>query len=153
MKAAVSTKEEDLKRADQNKKLLRIAVEEIWNKGNFQLLNDFISNDFVIHFSKPGDELQGAENIKQFYINLRDAFPDIKFTIVNQIAEDDKVVTHWSASGTHKGEFKGIPATGNKVNFTAIDIDRIVDGKAVECWTNVDELSLMQQLGVIPLNG
>jgi steroid delta-isomerase-like uncharacterized protein len=135
---------------EQNKELLQNAVEEIWNKGNFQLLNDYVTSDFVIHSSRPGEELRGTENVKEFYTKLREAFPDIRFKIVEQIAEGDKVVTHWSATGTHKGEFKGIPATGNKVTFTAMDIDRFVNGKDAECWTNVDELSLMQQLGVIP---
>ena len=59
-------------------------------------------------------------------------------------------MTHWTASGTHKGEFKGIQPTGKKFTVTAIDIDRIVDGKVKECWTNMDELGLLQQLGVIP---
>jgi steroid delta-isomerase-like uncharacterized protein len=135
---------------EQNKKLLKNAVEEIWNKGNFDLLGDLITDDFVIHFPRPGEELRGPKNVKQFYSDMRQAFPDIHFTIKEQVAEGNKVVTHWSASGTHKGEFKGIPATGNKVNFTAMDIDKIENGKVVECWTNVDELGLMQQLGVIP---
>lgn len=150
MKTTDYMKEEALSTTEQNKKLLRIAVEEIWNKGNFQLLNDFVTDDFVVYFSRPGEELRGPDNVRQFYTNLREAFPDIKFKILTQVAEGDKVVTHWSATGTHKGVFRGIPATGNRVNFSAMDIDRITDGKAVECWTNVDELSLMQQLGVIP---
>lgn len=150
MNSANSTMEKKISTAEQNKKLLQNAVEEIWNKGNFQLMNDYVSGDFVIHFPRPGEELRGMEEVKEFYKKLREAFPDIRFTIVEQIAEGDKVVTHWSATGTHKAEFKGIPATGKKVTFTAMDIDRIINGKATECWTNVDELSLMQQLGVIP---
>lgn len=134
----------------KNKELLRNAVEEIWNKGNFQMLNDFVSDDFVIHFPGEGEEIRGPENVKQFYTALREAFPDIHFTILDQVAEGDKVVTHWSATGTHKGNFKGIPATGNKVTLTAMDIDKISNGKFVECWSNIDELGLMQQLGVIP---
>lgn len=134
----------------QNKELLRKAVEEIWNRGNFEKLKEMISEDFVIHFPRPGEEVRGQENVKQFYTELRHAFPDIRFTIVDLLAEGDKVVTHWSASGTHKGEFKGIPATGKYVTFTAMDIDKIADGKFVECWTNVDELGLMHQLQAIP---
>jgi steroid delta-isomerase-like uncharacterized protein len=145
-----AVKEKGISAIEKNKELLRKAVEEVWNKGNFDNMKEMISDDFVIHFSRPGEELRGPENVKQFYSSLRGAFPDLHFKILNQVAEEDKVVTHWTASGTHQGEFKGIPATGNKVTFTAMDIDRIVDGKAVECWSNVDELSLMQQLGVIP---
>lgn len=135
---------------EQNKELLRRAVEEIWNKGNFEKLNELVSEDFVIHFPRPGEEIRGPENVKEFYTELRDAFPDLTFTIIDLLAEEEKVVTHWSATGTHKGEFRGIPATGKKVTFTAMDIDKISNGKFVECWTNVDELGLMQQLGVVP---
>jgi steroid delta-isomerase-like uncharacterized protein len=145
-----AVQEKGISAIEKNKELLRKAVEEVWNKGNFDNMKEMVSDDFVIHFSRPGEELRGPENVKQFYSSLREAFPDLHFEILNQVAEEDKVVTHWTASGTHQGEFKGIPATGNKVTFTAMDIDRIVDGKAVECWSNVDELSLMQQLGVIP---
>jgi len=133
---------------EQNKELLRKAVEEVWNKGNFDNMKEMVSDNFVIHF--PREEIRGVENIKGFYTELRKAFPDISFTIVDQVAEENKVVTHWTATGTHKGEFKGIPPTGQKVKISAIDIDRISDGKFVECWSNMDELGLMQQLGVIP---
>lgn len=133
---------------EQNKELLRKAVEEVWNNGNFDNMEKMVSDDFVIHF--PREELRGIENIKTFYTELRKAFPDIRFTIVDQIAEENKVVTHWTATGTHKSKFKGIPATGQKVKISAIDIDKISDGKFVECWSNMDELGLMQQLGVIP---
>jgi steroid delta-isomerase-like uncharacterized protein len=150
MKTTTGVKEQGTSGTEQNKKLLQSAVEEVWNKGNFRVLNDYLSEDFVIHFSRPGEEIRGPENVKEFYTNLRQAFPDIHFKIIDQVAENDKVVTHWSATGTHKGQFKGIPATGNKISFTAMDIDKILDGKFTECWTNMDELSLMQQLGVIP---
>jgi steroid delta-isomerase-like uncharacterized protein len=132
---------------EQNKVLLRKAVEDIWNKGNFDNIREMASEDFVIHF--PREEIRGLESIKEFYTELRNAFPDIRFTIIDQVAEEDKVVTHWTAAGTHKGELKGIPPTGKKVKFSAIDIDRISHGKFVECWSNMDELGLMQQLGVI----
>jgi steroid delta-isomerase-like uncharacterized protein len=115
MKAEVSVMEKGISTAEQNKKLLQSAVEEIWNKGNFYLMDDFVTSDFVIHFSRHGEELRGQESVKEFYTKLREAFPDIQFTIVDQIAEGDKVVTHWSATGTRKGEFKGIPRPGIKL--------------------------------------
>lgn len=144
-------KEKGTSAIEQNKELIRNAVDQIWNKGNYDMLKEMVTDDFVIHFPRPGEEIRGPENVKHFYADLRNAFPDIHFTIVAQVAEDNKIVTHWSATGTHNGEFKGIPATGKKVNFSAIDIDKIVNGKFTECWTNVDELGLMQQLGVIPV--
>lgn len=137
--------------AEQNKNLVRRAVEEIWNRGNYDNMEEFVSHDFVAHSSALNEETHGHEGAKQFFIQLRKAFPDIHFTIEDQIAEEDRVVTHWTAQGTHKGEFNGIPPTGKQVRVTAIDIDRIVNGKVVECWTNMDELGLLQQLGVIPV--
>ena len=149
MKDATTTSQPGVS-TEQIKELIRKAVEEIWNNGNFDRLKDLVSEDFVIHFPREGEEIRGPENVKQFYTELRKAFPDLHFTIIDLIAEKNKVVTHWAATGTHKAEFKGIPATGKKVAFKAVDIDRVVNGKFVECWTNVDELSLLQQIGAIP---
>jgi steroid delta-isomerase-like uncharacterized protein len=81
---------------------------------------------------------------------LRDAFPDVHITIEDQVAEGDRVVTRWTARGTHTGAFQGIPPTGKRGSMTGIDINRFADGKVVECWTNADDLGLLQQLGVIP---
>jgi len=134
--------------SEQNKNLIRRAVDEIWNRRNFAILGELVSSDFVVHVT--GEEIHGREGVKQFYTMLHRAFPDIHFTIEDQIAEGDKVVTHWSAQGTHLGEFNGIPATGKQFKVTGIDIDRIVDGKSVERWTNMDELGLLQQLGIVP---
>jgi len=132
---------------EQNKELIRRAVEEIWNGGDYSSLDQFVSRDFVVHLS-PDERVNGLEGVEQFYTEFRKAFPDLHFRIQDQIAEGDRVVTSWIAQGTHQGEFKGIPPTGNFVTVTAVDIDKIVDGKAVECWTKIDELGLLKQLGV-----
>jgi steroid delta-isomerase-like uncharacterized protein len=137
--------------AERNKDLVRRAVKEIWNDGNYGDLDEFITPDFTIHATAPEEQIRGIEGVKQFYTELRKAFPDIHFTIDAQIAEADKVVTQWTARGTHKGVFRGIPATGRKFTITSIDIDRFVDGKVVECWPSMDELGLLRQLGVIPV--
>ena len=138
--------------AERNKDLVRRAVKEIWNDGNYDDLEEFITRDFTIHFADPGEQIRGIEGVKQFYVELRQAFPDIHFTIDSQIAEADKVVTQWTARGTHKGVFRGIQPTGRKFSMTSIDIDRFVDGKVVECWPSMDELGLLRQLGVVPGN-
>ena len=150
-KEVTSSKKERNALAEQNKTLVRRAVEEIWNQGNYDKVEEFVSHDFVVHAATPDKEVHGPEGATQFFIQLRKAFPDIHFTIEDQIAEEDRVVTHWTAHGTHKGEFNGIPPTGKQVRVSAIDIDRVVNGKVVECWTNMDELGLLQQLGAIPV--
>jgi steroid delta-isomerase-like uncharacterized protein len=139
--------------AQQNAMLLRRAVEEIWNGGNYAVVDELIAGDYLGHASTSADETHGREGYKRFIASLRDAFPDIRFTIEDQIAAGDKVVTRWSARATHTGEFRGIPPTGKQGRVTGITIDRVADGKVVECWTNADDLGLLQQLGVLPAPG
>jgi steroid delta-isomerase-like uncharacterized protein len=135
--------------AERNKALVQRAVKEIWNDGNYDDLEEFITRDFTIHFTEPGAKITGIDGVKLFYTELREAFPDIHFTIDSQIAEGDKVVTQWTARGTHNGVFRGMPPTGRKFSMTSIDIDRLVDGKVVECWPSMDELGLLRQLGIV----
>lgn len=135
--------------SNQNKDLVRRGVELVWNGENVSAVNEIVSGDFVVHASRPGNEIHGPDGTRQHFTTLRNAFPDLKFTIEDHIAEGDRVVTRWVARGTHKGEFQGIPPTGKQVTLSGIDIDRIAGGKIVECWMNLDELGLLQQLGVI----
>lgn len=135
---------------DQNKQLDRRAIEEVWNRGNYDVVDELVADDFVGHSATPDQEIHGPEGVKQFYMALRMAFPDIHFTIEDQIAEGDKVVTRWRAQATHLGEFQGIPPTGNQGMITGITIDRIAGDKLVECWTEIDELGLLRHLGVMP---
>lgn len=139
--------------SDQNTALVERAIAEVWNQGNFSNLDELVANDIVVHTSTPGDEIRGAAGIRQFYTMLRDAFPDIHFTVEDQIAAGDRVVTRWTASGTHRGEFMGVAPTGRRVRVSGVDIDRIVGGKVVECWPITDYLHLLQQLGAVPEPG
>ena len=138
--------------SDTNKTVSRRFLEEVWNKGNLAVLNEIIANDHVN--SGPGTLPglpTGPEGSKQLVTVYLNAFPDVHFTIDEQIAEGDKVVTRWTAHGTHKGELVGIPATGKSSTVTGINVDRIVNGKIVESWGIFDQFGMMQQLGVIPM--
>lgn len=135
--------------AAENKNLVLRAIDEIWNNGNYDNLEEFVAKDFVIHSSNPAEVVRGVQGAKQFFTELRKSFPDIHFTVDHQVAEEDRVVTQWTARGTHKGDYKGIPGSGKKVVIKSIDVDRIANGKVVECWSSVDELGLLQQLGAI----
>lgn len=134
--------------SEQNKIVIRRAFEEVYNQGKLDVVDDLVSGDFVAHTSS--EDIHGPAGMKQFVASLRDAFPDLQVTIDDQVADGDKVVTRWTARGNHTGTFRGIPPTGRQGTMTGIDIDRIVGGKAVECWTTANELGLLQQLGVIP---
>jgi len=112
-------------------------------------LEEFLAPDFVSHSTPPG-LAPGIEGVKQMVSIFQNAFPDMDAAIEDVVAEGDKVVVRFSATGTHQGEFFGIPPTGKRIRSTGINIFRIANGKIVEHWNNADDLGLMQQLGVIP---
>jgi steroid delta-isomerase-like uncharacterized protein len=137
--------------SEQNRALVRRTVEEVYNQGNLAVVDELVTSDFVIH--SPSGDIHGPAGAKQYVAALRGAFPDLHIAIEDQIAEGDRVVTRWRAHGTHTGAFQGMPPTGKQASVTGIDVDRIAAGKVVECWTNVDELGLLRQLGAIATPG
>jgi predicted ester cyclase len=133
--------------SDQNKQLMHRAVDEIWNQERYELLPKFVASDFVIH--TPHGDVHGRAGAAQYFTMLHQAFPDIHFTIEDQVADGDRVVTRWTATGTHQGAFQGIAPTNRRIKMTGTDIDRIASGMVIECWTTTDDLGLLQQLGAI----
>lgn len=134
---------------EANSALVKKFYAEVVNKGNVDLLDEILAENFIEHETMPGQE-PGREGVKQFFETFRTAFPDLKFDVERLIAKDDNVVAYLTISGTNKGEFMGMPATGKKINMKAIDIIRIKDGKVVEHWGVTDNLAMMQQLGAVP---
>ena len=132
------------------KDLVSRSIQDVWNEGNFDVIEDYVSSDFVVHGSIASGDTLGPDGIREYFATLRRAFPDLHFTIESQIAEDDLVVTHWEASGTNTGEFQGMPPTGKQCQIAGHDIDRIANGKIVECWSLFDELGLFIELGIVP---
>ena len=134
---------------DVNKASVRRFYDEVFNKKNRAAIDEFIDPNHVDHAAPPGTPggLEGAKQTLTMYLT---AFPDLYFTVEDIIAEGDKVVTRLTARGTQQGEFMGIPPTGKKATVKAIDINRIVGGKSIEHWLEMDTLGLMQQLGVVP---
>ena len=94
-----------------------------------------------------------AEEFKRDVTEIRRAFPDYAGTNVEQIAEGEKVANRFVFLGTHLGEFEGISPTGKRVEFIGHSIDRVVEGKIVESWVEMDMLGVMQQLGAVPEPG
>jgi steroid delta-isomerase-like uncharacterized protein len=138
--------------SETNKIVSRRFFEEVFGKGKLNVLDEIIAKDYVN--SGPGTLPglpTGPEGAKQLVTVYRNAFPDVRFTIDEQIAEGDKVVTRWTADGTHQGELVGIPATGKTSTVTGITVDRFVNGKIAESWGIFDQFGMMQQLGVIPM--
>ena len=140
--------------AEENKALARRFMDEVYNKGNVDFIDEVVASNLVVHDpTSPEGMSSGVASAKQFVEVYRKAFPDIQLTVEDLIAEGDKVVTRWTARGTHRGELMGIPASGNRVEVTGISIDRIEGGQFVESWSNYDALGTMQQIGAIPEPG
>ena len=127
-------------RLEKNKAIVRGYLYEVVNKGNLAAVDTYFSADAVFNSRPAKAQLALTQAVRQ-------AFPDFRLTIEDQIAEGDKVVTRVTFSGTHSGEFGGIAATGKQVKYSGIAIDRIVDGKVVEMWHVAETLSLFQQIG------
>ena len=138
---------------EQNKAIVRQMVEEIFNRGNMSRADEFLAADFVEREELPPGMPPGREGVKLMTTMFRSAFPDFKATIDDLIAEGDKVAIRMTWSGTHKGEFMGIPPTGKSVSFGVFDVIRIAGGKFVEHWGLMDSMAMMQQLGAMPAPG
>jgi predicted ester cyclase len=139
---------------ESNKAVARRFLEEVFGQGKMSVADEIVAPDHVDRGPGVLPGLPpGPEGSKMVVTVYRNAFPDIQFTIDEQIAEGDKVVTRWTGYGTHKGELAGIPPTGKSATVTGIGIDRIVNGKIVESWGTFDQFGMLQQLGVIPKPG
>jgi steroid delta-isomerase-like uncharacterized protein len=138
--------------SEENKALVRREIEELFNHtGSLDVAQEIYAPDFVGHDPTMPEGIHGIEGAQQFAAGMRSAFPDLTCTIEDQIAEGDKVVSRWSASGTHQGETEEMgPATGNRMEITGISIERISEGKVAESWDQYDAMGMMQQLGFIP---
>jgi steroid delta-isomerase-like uncharacterized protein len=136
--------------AEKNKELARRSFEEVWSQGNMAAADMLNAANIVFHDpAAPG--IEGLAAYKQLITMYRSTFNNLHFTVLDQVAEGDKVVTRWRATSTHTGAFMGIPPTHREAAVTGISIDRFVGGKVVETWSNWDALGLLQQLGAIPV--
>ncbi len=141
-----STREATLER---NKELVRRVIEEVWNQGNHEIIDELHSADFVRHFLPDDSKIKGLDMLRDCIRNHRKAFPDWTEKIELIVAEGDLVLIHFTSTGTNKGSFQGNPATGTQIQANHTSIYRIVDAKIVEQWFLPDLLSLHQQLGLI----
>src|SRR5271170_7148752 len=133
-----------------NKTIIKMFVEEVINQGKLDRGDDLVVADFVELDPLPGQQ-QGREGLKEIIGQIRSAFPDTQWVVDEMVAEGDKVVTRFHWTGTHQGAFLGIPATGRQVSVNGVVIDRLEDGKMADSRILMNDLSLMQQLGVIPM--
>ena len=130
----------------ENRAIVQRFGEEVWNKGNLAAVDELVTPDYTGY--GPGRRVtRGPEELKKVVARMHSAFPDLLFTVEDEIAEGDRVVTRWTGRGTHRGEWRGIAATGKQVSFSGIAIRRIAGGRIAERWVNADYSALMRQIG------
>jgi steroid delta-isomerase-like uncharacterized protein len=137
---------------EENNRIAETFFDSVWNKGDFSVLDTLIARDADDHSTvggKPKTEKGGA-SFRAIVTMFRSAMPDINLNIDDEIYADDRVVHRWTLTGTDTGGVMGMPPSGKKLTFTGITTVRMANGKIVERWANVDELGLLQQLGVAP---
>ena len=136
---------------EENKALVANRFEEL-DKHNFRVLDEMFAPEYTLHL--PGAKAPlDLEQTKQLYTDLYSALPDLTHAIEEQIAEGDKVVTRWTARGTHRGRLLGRAGSGTEITFGGINIYRIADGKLAESHVNWDVLGIAHRLGVAERRG
>lgn len=135
----------------RNKETFRRYVEEVWIEEDMTVADEVFAQKYLSHQSDGSVLERGPEDVKKFVTEYRSAFSDVENTVEDMIGEGDRVVTRWKLQATHTGDFRGIPATGKRITMTGMGIFRFSeDGKVVESWDSMDQLGMLQQLGVIP---
>jgi predicted ester cyclase len=130
----------------------RIPV-EVFNQGNLDLVDELFHPDYIEHVLLPPDWPSGVPGFRQFVATVRSAFPDFLYSIEKLITEGDTVVLYVTAQGTHLGPFLGVAPTGRRATWEEMHIYQLAGGQVVEHWVIQDQLSLLQQLGALPLLG
>lgn len=133
--------------SEQNKAVVGRFYEEVFNKRNANVIDELSAPNFIDHTAAPG-QAPGATGVKDMTVMFQKAFPDLRVTVEEIVAERDIVVARFSMEGTHRGELFGTAATGKRVTFRGLDMVRIKDGKATEVWHYGDDMVVMSQLGV-----
>jgi steroid delta-isomerase-like uncharacterized protein len=133
--------------SERNKTLTRRFYDEVFNQKKLATVDELCAPNFVDHNPAPGQapDLAGMKNwMQQFF----QAFPDLKATVHEMVAEGDLVVSRVTCTGTHKGAIAGAAPTGKKVTFSALDMVRVKDGRATEVWHEGNDVAVMMELGV-----
>jgi len=131
-----------------------IATIETWmseaiNGGNLAVVDELAHPDYI--YRNPAGELAGGDAIKSLFAAYRAGFPDFHVRIDERVTEDDRIAQAFTLTGTHRGEFMGIPATNKTIEVHGVVFSRFADGRIVEEWEVIDQLSFLQQMGVIEL--
>jgi steroid delta-isomerase-like uncharacterized protein len=135
---------------EENKAVIRRYIEVGWSTGDMRAVEDAIDPGYRRHQPNMVMPVESEKDLEQLIGMYRAGVPDLDIRIQHIVGEGDWIYTRVICKGTHTGELAGIPPTGKSLEFTASDIFQMADGKVVESWHNVDDLGLLQQIGVIP---
>lgn len=136
--------------SEESKTVVRRFLDDGFNGRNLMVLDEVVADDFTNHDPPFPGLAPGVDGMKQIFGAFWSAFPDVRATVEDLIAESDKVVLSTVLEGTHDGELAGIPPTGRRVRIRVNEIFRVSGGKLRERWGIVDQMGLMQQLGALP---
>ncbi len=137
----------------QNEARMRRIPLEVFNKGDLAAIDELFAPDYVDHVPLPPGFPTGIAGLKQYVTQIRAAFPDFQYTITDEVEEGDIVVHRMTGRGTMQGSFLGMPASGRSATWEELHMARVVGGRLVEHWANVDQMGMLQQLGFIPTPG
>lgn len=132
------------------KELARRVLQDVYAGANVDAADEIYAADFVDHDPGAPEEMRhGPEGVKKQAAMYQSAFEGLQLTIEDQVEQGDKVVTRWTARGTHKGELMGVPPSGNQVTITGITIARVADDRIQEEWSNWDGIGMLEQIGAL----
>jgi steroid delta-isomerase-like uncharacterized protein len=133
-----------------NKKVAERLAEDVFSKGRMEVFDEIFAESYIMH-NMPVPNMPGTkEGFRELVLSTRHAFPDVQVHVDNVVAEGDFAVFHDHVEATSKGDFWGVPPSGRRIAWTEIHFLRIVDGKIVEHWANLDQFGILKQLGAIP---
>jgi steroid delta-isomerase-like uncharacterized protein len=145
---SLSTRERAV--AEASKQVVRRIYDEVFSQGAVDVVDEVVSADAIDHSPPPIPVEDVRDGLKQFTQMLRSAFPDARVTVNEMVAEGDLVAVYYTMTGTHQGDFVGMPATGARVSMEGFDLIRVQDGMCTEHWGVQDNAGLLQQLGGPP---
>ena len=136
-----------------NKSIVRLLYDEVWNKRRLELVDEIISPSHALHDPNLTGSAVGPEAYKRLVSRWVAGISDLRFTLEDMVGENEKLAVAWTISGTHKGEFMGVPPTNKKVTVDGITIHHFVNAKIMDSYASWDAWGMMQQLGVVPALG
>lgn len=135
--------------SEENEELVRRLTEEVWQNENFDVIDELVAEDYVLHDPSMPEEIRGPDGYREM-AEMGAGIVDGSISIDQMISTDDMVVSRWTQQGTHTGEMAGVEPTNEEVTITGIDISRIEDGKLAESWQEVNMLNMLMTIGAIP---